>query len=114
MRLPVALSLFGHGFIRLAKLQAFSQWMTGTMENSFIPPVLVVILSYVLPFIELILGISLMIGFKARYSIYAGLVLMSVLIFGSASIEDWKAIEAQLIHAIYLFGLLWYMEKNIE
>lgn len=112
MRLPVAFSLFGHGLVRLPKLQAFSEWMTGTMANSFIPSVLVMILSYVLPFIELILGISLLIGYKTKYSIYASLALMSILIFGSASIENWGAIEAQLIHAIYLFALMWYAEKN--
>lgn len=113
MRLPVALSLFGHGLVRLPKLQAFSEWMTGKMGNSFIPSALVMILSYVLPFIELTLGISLLIGYKTKYSIYAGLVLMSMLIFGSTSIEDWGAIEAQLIHAVYLFALIWYIEKNI-
>lgn len=113
MRLPVALSLLGHGLVRLPKLHAFSEWMTGTMENSFIPSVLVMILSYVLPFIELILGILLLIGYQTRYSIYTGLALMGILIFGSTSIENWEAIEAQLIHAVYLFALMWYMEKNI-
>lgn len=111
MRLPVALSLFGHGLVRLPKLQAFSEWMTGTMKNSFLPSVLVMTLSYALPFIELALGISLLISYKTKYSIYAGLALMSMLIFGSTSIEDWGAIEAQLIHAIYLFALLWFVEK---
>lgn len=113
IRLPIALSLLGHGLVRLPKLQAFSEWMTGTMESSFIPSVLVMILSYVLPFIELILGILLLIGYQMRYSLYAGLALMGVLIFGSTSIENWDAIEAQLIHAVYLFALVWYMDKNI-
>lgn len=112
MRLPVALSLLGHGLVRLPKLQAFSEWMTGTMEKSFIPSVLVMVLSYALPFIELILGISLLIGYKTKYSIYASLALMSMLIFGSTTIEDWGSIEAQLIHAIYLFALLWFVEKQ--
>jgi len=33
------------------------------------------------------------------------------LIFGSCSIENWSAIEAQLLHSFYLFGLFWFYEK---
>ena len=38
--------------------------------------------------------------------------IMTMLIFGSCSVENWGAIEAQLLHAFYLFGLLWYFQKN--
>ncbi|MDD4515302.1 MauE/DoxX family redox-associated membrane protein [Massilibacteroides sp.] len=111
IRLPVALSLLGHGLVRLPKLRMFSEWMVEAMEKSFLPSTLVTVWSYALPFIELILGVLLLIGYKAKYSIYAGLALMGVLIFGSTSVEDWGAIEAQLIHSVYLFALLWYVEK---
>ena len=111
LRLPVAVSLLGHGLVRLPKLSSFSDWMVTTMEKSMIPTCLIIPFSYILPIAEAILGILLLIGFKPKYTIYASLILMSILIFGSCSIENWSAIEAQLLHSFYLFGLFWFFEK---
>src|SRR5687768_15342333 len=102
LRLPVAISFAGHGLVRLPKLVAFSEWMVTTMENSAIPTALVIPFSYILPVAETIIGILLLIGFKTKYTLYAGLILMSVLIAGSCSIENWSAIEAQLLHSFYI------------
>lgn len=111
LRLPVAVSLLGHGLVRLPKLQAFSEWMLKTMEQSAIPETLILPFSYFLPVAEAIAGLLLLINYKTKYTLYAGLTLMSILIFGSSSIENWSAIESQLLHSFYLFGLLWFYEK---
>lgn len=111
IRLPIAISLAGHGLVRIPKLQAFSEWMVTTMEKSAIPTPVIVPFGYILPFAEAIIGILLLINFKIQHTIYAALVLMSLLILGSSSIENWSAIESQLLHAFYLFGLLWFYEK---
>lgn len=111
LRLPVAVSLLGHGLVRLPKLQTFSEWMLTTMEKSAIPSALIVPFSYILPIAEAILGILLLINFKTKYTLYASLALMSILIFGSCSIENWSAIESQLLHSFYLFGLFLFYEK---
>lgn len=113
LRLPIAVSLLGHGLVRLPKLQAFSEWMVGSMEQSAIPDVLIIPFSYIVPFVETLIGLLLLIGFQPRYTLYAGLALMSILVLGSSSIENWGAIEAQLIHAVYLGGLLWWYERNL-
>ncbi|WDF67930.1 DoxX family protein [Sphingobacterium oryzagri] len=110
LRLPIAVSLLGHGMVRLPKLAAFSAWMLDTMEKSFLPQGLILPFSFALPILEFIIGIALLFRAGIQYSIYAGLLLMTVLIFGSCSIENWAAIEAQLLHAIYLFGLLLYAQ----
>ncbi|GGE96844.1 thiosulfate dehydrogenase [quinone] large subunit [Chishuiella changwenlii] len=112
LRLPIAVSLLGHGLVRLPKLSTFSNWMVETMEKSFLPKVLVIPFSYALPILEAIIGLLLLIGFKTKYTIYAGLVLMSILILGSSSIENWGAIEAQLLHSFYLFALLYVLERD--
>lgn len=111
LRLPIAISLLGHGLVRIPKLHTFSEWMVTTMEKSMIPKLVIVPFGYVLPFAEAILGILLLINFKTKYTLYSALVLMSILIFGSCSIENWSAIEAQLLHSFYLFGLFWFYEK---
>ncbi len=111
LRLPIAISLFGHGLVRLPKLGTFSNWMVTSMEKSVIPDFLILPFSYVLPIAEFLIGLSLLIGFRTNYTIYSGMVLMSILIFGSCSVENWSAIEAQLLHTFYMFGLLWFYEK---
>ncbi|MDP9954405.1 thiosulfate dehydrogenase [quinone] large subunit [Epilithonimonas hungarica] len=111
LRLPIAISLFGHGLVRLPKLEIFSNWMVTSMEKSAIPSFMIVPFSYILPIVELLIGLALLIGFQTKYTIYSGLVLMSLLILGSTSIENWSAIEAQLLHSVYLGGLFWFYEK---
>ena len=111
LRLPIAISLLGHGLVRLPKLETFSNWMVTSMEKSVIPSFMIVPFSYILPIVEFLIGLLLLIGFQTKYTIYSGLVLMSILILGSASIENWSAIEAQLLHSVYLGGLLWFYEK---
>ncbi|WP_294286130.1 MauE/DoxX family redox-associated membrane protein [uncultured Chryseobacterium sp.] len=111
LRLPMAVSLLGHGLVRLPKLPAFSEWMVKTMEKSVIPEMLIVPFSYVLPVVEAVVGILLLINFKTKYTLYSALALMSILIAGSCSIENWTAIEAQLLHCVYLFGLFWFYER---
>lgn len=111
LRLPVAVSLLGHGLVRLPKLQAFSEWMVTTMEKSVIPEALLIPFSYLLPVAETVTGILLLINYRIRLTVYAALALMSILISGSCSIENWQAIESQLLHSLYLFGLLWFYER---
>jgi len=111
LRLPVAVSLAGHGLVRLPKLQAFTEGMVKSMEKSAIPEVLIIPFGYLLPFLEALVGIALLIGFKPKLTIYASLSLMSMLILGSSSVENWSAIEAQLIHSLCLSALLWFYLK---
>ncbi len=111
LRLPIAISLAGHGLVRLPKLQTFTEGMVKSMEKSAIPESMITPFGYVLPFLEAIIGISLLIGFKPKLTIYSAIALMSILILGSSSIENWSAIEAQLLHSLYLFALLWFYLK---
>lgn len=111
LRLPIAISLAGHGLVRLPKLQTFTEGMVKSLEKSAIPEALITPFGYVLPFLEAIIGISLLIGFKPKITIYSAFALMSILILGSSSIENWSAIEAQLLHSLYLFALLWFYLK---
>jgi len=111
LRLPVALSIFGHGLVRIPKLQIFTEGMVKSMEKSAIPESLLTPFGYFIPIAEFLIGLVLLIGYQTKYTIYAGLALMGLLVFGSASVENWTGIEAQLVHSIYLGGLLWYWEK---
>ncbi|AHM62936.1 DoxX family protein [Flammeovirgaceae bacterium 311] len=112
LRLPLAMSMFGHGLVRLPKLSGFAEGMTEQFKDSILPEILVLPFGYALPFIELIIGILLILGWQTRNSIYAGLLTMAALVFGSSTIESWGAISVQLIHALYFGMLLHFLPKD--
>jgi thiosulfate dehydrogenase [quinone] large subunit len=111
LRLPIAISFLGHGLVRIPKLVIFTEGLVKTMEKSIIPVGMIVPFGYALPLLEAITGLALLVGYKTNYAIYAGLAILSLLILGSSSVENWSAIEAQLIHAIYLLGLFIFWHR---
>jgi thiosulfate dehydrogenase [quinone] large subunit len=110
-RFAVGMSMFGHGLVRLPKLQGFSHWMVGQFEKSMLPDFIVTPFSYILPIAELLVGIFLLLGPFTRQSLVAGSLVMTALIFGSSMIEEWGAIPSQLMHAAF-FSILLAFEKN--
>lgn len=112
LRLAVGLSLFGHGLVRLPKLTVFHAWMLDQFTTSIIPTGLVSPAGYVLPVVELLLGLSVTFGVLTRVGLIGGAALMITLIFGSTTIENWAAIGDQLLHAIPLTILLAFGTYN--
>lgn len=105
-RLPIGMSMFGHGLDRMPKLQAFSGHMVEQFSKSMIPGSLVSLFSYVLPFLEFLTGILLLLGLFTRFACVLGVMIMLVLIFGSSLIEQWENVFTQVIYGAY-FALLY-------
>lgn len=112
LRLGIGISMFGHGLVRVPKLVAFSEWMVGSMAKSMLPAMLVRPFGLVLPFIELGIGIFLLLGLFTEISLIAGGILMLMLLFGSALAENWEALPSQLIHLAYFAVLLQFVASN--
>ena len=110
-RFAVGMSMFGHGLVRLPKLQGFSSWMVGQFSKSMLPDFIVTPFSYLLPIAELLVGIFLLLGLFTRQTLVAGSLVMIALIFGSSMIEEWGAIPSQLMHAAF-FSILLVFEKD--
>jgi thiosulfate dehydrogenase [quinone] large subunit len=104
-RLPIGFSLLGHGLVRLPKLSAFANGMVANFSDSPLPQLLVKPFAFSLPFIELLIGVGVILGFQIRAVSVAGVMLMCVLIFGSSFIESWNAIAIQMFYGVY-FALL--------
>lgn len=87
--------------------------MASDFTNSWLPDLLVLSFGYLLPFVEFLIGFLITTGLYYRQVLTAGILTISVLLFGSSTIENWNAFTPQMIHAIY-FGLLlfWLEEKN--
>ncbi|MGN6638266.1 MAG: DoxX family membrane protein [Mucilaginibacter sp.] len=87
-RLPVGMSMFGHGFERIPKLQGFATHVTGQFGKTILPYSLVNLFALVLPFGELLVGILLLLGLFTRFGCILGVLLLVALIFGSSLLEQ--------------------------
>jgi thiosulfate dehydrogenase (quinone) large subunit len=112
LRLSIGASMFGHGLVRLPKLNTFSAGMIEHFKKSILPEAIVLPFSYLLPFAEFIIGLLLLIGLFTRQASIAGGLLMVVLIFGTTTIEGFDALPSQLIHAAFFAVLLQFAANN--
>src|SRR3978361_1571042 len=108
-RLPIAVSMFGHGLERMPKLSGFSHHVVQQFSNAMLPLALVEVFSHALPFLELLVGVLLIVGLFTRFAAILGLLIMLALIFGSSMIEQWENVFTQIIYGI-CFALLYYFE----
>jgi thiosulfate dehydrogenase [quinone] large subunit len=106
-RLPIGMSMFGHGFERIPKLQGFVAHLTGQFGKTILPASLVSVFGQVLPFLELLTGILLLLGLFTRFGCILGIAIMLALILGSSLIEQWENVFTQIIYGAY-FALLFY------
>ncbi|MBO9616948.1 MAG: DoxX family membrane protein [Dyadobacter sp.] len=112
LRLGIGVSMFGHGLVRLPKINAFSDWMTGSFAKSMLPLALVRPFSMALPFCEFIIGILLLAGLWTEAALLATAALMLLLLFGTAMVENWEAVPSQLIHLLIVALLIQFISSN--
>jgi len=111
-RLPMGLSFFGHGLIRITKLSEFSDGMVKQFSKSFLPEGFISAFGHVLPFLEFITGLLLLLGLFTRFAVVLGAAIILALIFGSSIIEQWQGVFTQLFYSAYLAVLFYYAHYN--
>lgn len=111
-RITVGVNFLAHGMVRLPKIEGFRSWMIAEFQQSIVPSFVVSSFASVLPFIELTIGLFLVLGILTRYTLLASFVLMASLIFGSCLIEQWEFVGFQMIYAICLYLLLLNLPHN--
>jgi thiosulfate dehydrogenase [quinone] large subunit len=112
VRLTIGISLFGHGLVRLPKLNAFHAQLMGEFKASILPAILVSACGYALPLAELVTGALLLAGLLTRAAAVTGALVMIVLVFGATSIEHFNVIGDQLVHAGFLAAVLAFRSHN--
>lgn len=112
-RLFMGLNMFLHGAVRLGpNYQKFIDWTRGVFENTWLPEWLVTLEAQLIPGVEMLIGILLIVGFKTRFAVILGFVLMATLVFGMNIVQDWELVNRHLIYVIALFILMYNMELN--
>ncbi|WP_158975425.1 DoxX family protein [Cellulophaga sp. L1A9] len=111
-RIAIGVSMFGHGLVRLPKLEGFKNHIVGSFAESMIPEILVTPFAYTLPILEFVVGVLLIIGLFTKEALVLGTMIMIALVFGSTMIENWGIIDSQLLHALIFIGLLLGIKYN--
>ena len=113
-KITLGINFFIHGLVRLPKLENFAGGVVKGFESSMLPEILVMPVAYVIPFIELILGTMILLGILSRKALTAAAIFMIILIAGSAFKEDWGAVGTQMLYALYIFFLIFYLENDVK
>src|SRR6201996_182864 len=82
LRLIAGVDFFGHGVARIftgTHLEGFAHGMVGEMAKSPLPASLVLATGYVVPCVELVIGVLLLTGLATRFALVVAMLLMVVL-----------------------------------
>ena len=107
LRLGLGIDLGMHGLMRIPKLGKFADKMVGDFSATILPELLVRGFALALPFVELAVGILLLIGGRFLvWGAFLGGLVMSALIFGTSLREEWMTLVTQLVHLLAFYVLL--------
>jgi len=114
LRFLTGIDFFGHGFARIftgSHLAGFAQGMVKSMSASPLPLSLTLATGYVVPCIELLIGVLLLLGLFTRFALTLAFFLMFVLMFGVTMKQDWATAGSQLLYGLILFVLLFARQR---
>ncbi len=114
LRLFTGVDFFCHGFARIftgTHLSGFAQGMVKNMAAAPLPQSLTLATGYIVPPVELLIGVLLLLGIFTRLALTLAFVLMIVLVFGVGMKQDWAVAGQQLLYALVLFVLLFARDR---
>jgi thiosulfate dehydrogenase [quinone] large subunit len=113
-RLALGTNFMFHGLARMlgGGVEGFASGTTRAFTGTLLPPGVVHAFLTVLPYIELILGVLILLGLFTRWALAAGGLLMAVLMFGTSMRSDWVTVSIQMIYVIALYLALANLDDN--
>ncbi len=112
-RLVVGVNFFMHGAVRVfGDYAGFVSWVTQTFEGTILSGGLATAYGWVIPLVELILGILLITGLGTKWTLVTGELFMATLIFGMTLKQNWDTVAFQMIYALSLYLLLLNIRHN--
>jgi thiosulfate dehydrogenase (quinone) large subunit len=113
LRISLGINFAGHGLIRIHNgIAAFAQTTTEHLAKSPLPSTLTYAFSYAIPFLEAILGLTLILGVFTRISLVCGAVFMMLLTVGVTANQQWDLASQQLLYSVVFFLLLFFLDEN--
>ncbi len=114
LRVSFGANIMLHGVSRIYMGHAaFLAYLTHYFEKApYFPAGMLSSFATVQPWVELILGVLLMIGLVTRFSLVAGGLVILCLVIGTNLAQDWLVSGLQLIYALLYYYLLVHMDQN--
>jgi thiosulfate dehydrogenase (quinone) large subunit len=107
LRLAVGVNLTMHGISRMISGPGeFAAKLVIQFTHAPLPAWSVWGFALMLPSIETILGLLILLGLRTRAALIAATLLIAVLTFGSALVQDWNSAGIQLTYAMAYSALL--------
>jgi thiosulfate dehydrogenase (quinone) large subunit len=106
LRLLIGVNYFNHGFTRIGNIPGFAEGIVEQLQASYFPEPLVRINAFLVPIVELVVGILITLGLATRVALSVTLGLMVILMMGVTSVQNWDAAGTMLVYGIVLFILL--------
>jgi thiosulfate dehydrogenase [quinone] large subunit len=114
LRMTIGLNIFIHGLSRLLMgVTVFADSLVPMFEKTFLPGWSVYAFGLVLPWVETVLGLLLLLGFRTRIGLVGCSALIFVLTFGTSIRQDWNTAGLELIYAAIFACLLAYREVDV-
>lgn len=106
LRLLIGVNFLNHGLTRIGNIPGFVESMVKAMESSYFPEPLVRINAFLVPVVELIVGVLIILGWQTRIALMITSSLMVILMLGVTSVQNWPVAGDQLVYGVILFILL--------
>jgi thiosulfate dehydrogenase (quinone) large subunit len=112
LRFTLGLSILMHGLVRLPHLSAFADATAKLFVNTPLPAFSVRLFALGLVFVEMALGLLLLLGLWTRWALLLGALTMAALVFGTALRSDWDTLAIQMLYALIYAVLIAAREYN--
>ena len=107
-RFTFGINIMMRGVVRIALgRDAFIAYMLAQFKMvPAMPPAVLIAFATVLPYVETLIGLLILVGFKTRGALIAGSLMITALTFGTMLRQDFTIAWLQLDYAIAFFLLL--------
>jgi thiosulfate dehydrogenase [quinone] large subunit len=113
LRIALGINFAGHGLIRIYNgVGVFAHTTQEHLAKSPLPQSLTLGFSYAIPFVEAVLGLTLILGVFTRISLISGAVFMMALTLGVTANQQWDVATQQLLYSVVFFLLLFFLDEN--
>jgi thiosulfate dehydrogenase (quinone) large subunit len=113
LRITFGVNFAGHGLIRIYNgVGTFASTTAEHMAKSPLPHGLTITFGYAIPFLEAVLGLTLILGVFTRISLICGAVFMMALTIGVTANQQWDIAGQQLLYSVVFFLLLFFLDEN--
>lgn len=109
LRLVLGTNIAVHGIARVSDAAGFGAKLAADF-GGHLPPWLVRPFGAAVPFLELGIGLAVLLGLRLREALAAGCVLIASLTFGMGLRQQWEVIGLQLVYALAYWILLYRLE----